>query len=348
MDKMNECAVGIDVSKLKLDVCVVDGTKGDAKFKYKVVKNTRSGHAELIVWLLQRHLPWGVPVVLEATGPYSEAAATALADAAADAGWRVSIVNPARVKAFAQSQLSRNKTDKADAKLLASFAQRSELELWQPPSPAVRELHALVERLQALQDMRQQESNRLEALSHGTLQGKASRVTAMVKDHIDWLTLQIKRIESEICDHIDSNPDLKRDADLIRSIPGCGPKLAAQFLAYVGDVRRFKSAKALAAFIGVTPRQKQSGTSVNGRTTISRAGHAAARKALYMPGLVAKHHNPVIMAMAKRLQSRGMAPKAIVGASMRRLVHLIYGVINSGRSFDMAIPMRGLAFQDGI
>jgi transposase len=113
-------------------------------------------------------------------------------------------------------------------------------------------------------------------------------------------------------------------------------------------VRRFKSAKALAAFVGVTPKQKQSGTSVNGRTTISRAGHAAARKALYMPGLVAKHHNPVIVAMAKRLQSRGMAPKAIVGASMRRLVHLIYGVINSGKRFDMAIPMRGLAFQDGI
>jgi transposase len=360
MGKMNEAAVGkcaigtavgIDVSKLKLDVCVVDGTKGGSKFKYKVVKNTRSGHAELSAWLLQRHLPSDTPVVLEATGPYSEAAATALADG----GWRVSVVNPARVKGFAQSQLSRNKTDKADAKLLAIFAQvfaqRADLELWQPPSPAIRELHALVERLQALQDMRQQESNRLEALSQGPSQSdqsRVSRVITMVKDHITWLTAQIADIEAEIHDHIDSNPDLKHDAELIRSIPGCGPKLAAQFLAYVGDVRRFKSAKALASFVGVTPRQKQSGTSVNGRTTISRAGHSAARKALYMPGLVAKHHNPVIMAMAKRLQSRGMAPKAIVGASMRRLVHLIYGVIKSNRTFDMAIPMRGLAFQDGI
>ncbi len=334
-----DVAVGIDVSKLKLDVCVAVGTK----FKYKVVKNTRSGHAELIAWLLQRKLPSDVPVVLEATGPYSEAAATALADA----GWRVSVVNPARVKGFAQSQLSRNKTDKADAKLLALFAQRADLELWQPPSAAVRELHALVERLHALQEMRQQESNRLEALSQSDQSG-VSRVITRIQDHIDWLSTQIAAIESEIHDHIDNNPDLKHDADLIRSIPGCGPKLAAQFLAYVGDVRRFKSAKALAAFIGVTPRQKQSRTSVNGRTTISRAGHSAARRALYMPGLVAKRHNPVIMAMAKRLESRGMAPKAIVGASMRRLVHLIYGVINSGSPFDMAIPMRGLAFQDGI
>ncbi|MGH8338090.1 MAG: IS110 family transposase [Gammaproteobacteria bacterium] len=337
---MNEAAVGIDVSKLKLDVCVAVG----AKFKYKVVKNTRSGHAELIAWLLQRHLSPDVPVVLEATGPYSEAAATALADA----GWRVSVVNPARVKGFAQSQLSRNKTDKADAKLLATFAQRADLELWQPPSPAVRELHALVDRLQALQDMHQQECNRLEALSQSTLQGKQSRVVAMVQEHIDWLNTQIAEIESEIHDHIDGNPDLKHDADLIRSIPGCGPKLAAQFLAYVGDVRRFKSAKALAAFVGVTPRQKQSGSSVNGRTTISRAGHARARKALYMPGLVAKRYNPVVMAMAKRLESRGLAPKAIVGASMHKLVHLIYGVIKSGTYFDMQIPMRSLAFQDGI
>jgi transposase len=340
MDNMNEAAagtaVGIDVSKLKLDVCVAVG----AKFKYKVVKNTRGGHAELIAWLLLRGLPTDVPVVLEATGPYSEAPATALADA----GWRVSVVNPARVKGFAQSQLSRNKTDKADAKLLALFAQRADLELWQPPSLAVRELHALVERLQALQDMRQQERNRLEALS----QGEQSRVIAMVQDHVDWLSGQIAAIESEIHDHIASNPDLKQDADLIRSIPGCGPKLAAQFLAYVGDVRRFKSAKALAAFVGVTPRQKQSGTSVNGRTTISRAGHAAARRSLYMPGLVAKRYNPVIAAMAKRLEDRGLAPKAIVGASMRRLVHLIYGVIKSGTHFDMKIPMRSLAFQDGI
>jgi transposase len=74
----------------------------------------------------------------------------------------------------------------------------------------------------------------------------------MVQEHIDWLNTQIAGIESEIHDHIDGNPDLKHDADLIRSIPGCGSKLAAQFLAYVGDVRRFKNAKSLAAFVGVT------------------------------------------------------------------------------------------------
>lgn len=170
----------------------------------------------------------------------------------------------------------------------------------------------------------------------------------MVEEHVDWLTVQISKIESDINNHIDGNPTLRQDADLIRSIPGCGPKLVAHFLGYIGDIRRFKSAKALAAFVGATPRQWQSGTSVNGRTTLLRAGHGAARKSLYMPGLVAKRHNPVIIAMANRLKDRGMAPKAIVGASMRKLVHLIYGVVKSGQPFDLQIPLRQLAFQDGI
>lgn len=333
---MNEHAVGIDVSKKKLDVCVAVGSK----CKSKVFPNTPNGHAFLLQWLSERDLAQGSPIVLEATGPYSEAVATALADD----GWYVSIVNPARVKGFGQSQLTRNKTDKADAKLLAQFAQRSELTRWEPPSLAARELRALIDRLQALQDMRQQERNRLEALS----QGVTSTVKAMVEEHINWLNRQITAIEKDINDHIDGNPEMKNDAELIRSIPGCGMKFAAQFLAYIGDARRFKSAKALAAFAGVTPRHRLSGTSVKGRTMISRAGHTAARKALYMPGLVAKRHNPVIVAMAKRLEARGMAPKAIVGASMRRLIHMIYGVLKSGASFNAEIPMKGLAIQDGI
>lgn len=333
---MNEYAIGIDVSKLKLDVCVAS----NEKVKTKVVKNTAAGHQALLAWLAVRQLPADTPVVLEATGPYSESVGIALADA----GWCVSIVNPARVKGFAQSELSRNKTDQADAKLLARFAQRAELTLWQPPSLAERELRALVERLHALQAMHQQEANRLEALAQGT----PSRVTDMVKEHMAWLKKEIAKIEKEIDDHIGGNPELKEDAELIRSVPGCGPRFAAQFLAYIGNARRFKNAKALAAYIGVTPRQRQSGTSVKGRTILSRTGHAAARRALYMPGLVAKRHNPVIAAMATRLHQRGLAPKAIVGASMRKLIHLIYGVLKSGQAFNADIPMQGVALQDGI
>ncbi|MEX2474030.1 IS110 family transposase, partial [Marinobacter sp.] len=309
------------------------------KKKNKVFPNNQGGYKALLAWLSARELAPEVFICLEATGPYSESVALFLADA----GWLVSVVNPARVKGFAQSQLSRNKTDEADAYLLARFAGSAELEAWQPPSPEQRELRALVERLQALEAMRQQELNRLEALDHAP----KSSVTAMVKDHVVWLDKQIAQIESDINDHIVGHPQLKDDAELIKSIPGIGPKTVARVLAYLGDVRRFRDAKALAAFIGVTPRQKQSGT-VKGRTMISRTGHAGARKALYMPGLVAIRHNPVIKAMAERLREKGLAPKAVVGASMRKLAHLIYGVVVSGTSFNAKIPMRGLAMQDGI
>jgi transposase len=131
----------------------------------------------------------------------------------------------------------------------------------------------------------------------------------MVQEHVAWLDEQIRKLQGSIDDHIDGNPELREDAQLMQTIPGIGNRSSAQFLAYIGDVRRFKSAKALAAFIGVSPKQRQSGTSIRGRTMISRAGHTAARKALYMPGLVAKRHNPVIIALAKRLESKGLAPK---------------------------------------
>ena len=105
-------------------------------------------------------------------------------------------------------------------------------------------------------------------------------------------------------------------------------------LAYAGDIRRFANGKALAAFIGVSPRQRQSGSSVKGRTMISRTGHADLRKALYMPGMVALRHNTVLQAFGERMKANGLVPKAVIGAAMRKLVHIIYGVVKSGRPFD--------------
>lgn len=329
--------VGIDVSKRKLDVALL----ADGKLKSKVFDNTPAGHALLAQWLLDRGIRKEVThICLEATGPYSETVATVLVEA----GWPVSVVNPARIKGFAQGELSRNKTDRADAALLTRFCVAMHPALWTPPPPAWRELRAWVDRLQALKDMHQQETNRLEAHQAS---GQAALVKA-VQDHLDWLNQQIAQLERDIHDHIDRHPDLKGDAELLHSIPGMGDVTVAKVLAYVGDVRRFDNAKALAAFIGVTPRQRLSGTSVKGRTMLSRTGHAALRRALYMPGLVARRHNPVLKAFADRLSASGLAPKAVIGAVMRKLAHLIYGVIKSGRPFDANFGQSGLAIQDGI
>lgn len=164
--------------------------------------------------------------------------------------------------------------------LLARFCAAMRPSLWTPPSPAWRELRAWVDRLQARKDMHQQESNRLEAHQAS---GQLLLVKA-VQTHLDWLGQQIDDLERNINAHIDRHPDLKGAAELLHSIPGIGKTTVAKVLAYAGDVRRFANAKALAAFIGVTPRQRVSGSSVKGRTMMSRTGHAGPGSQATQPG----------------------------------------------------------------
>ena len=323
MASSTDVFVGIDVSKLKLDVARLRS----GKVRNKVFSNDRTGFKAMAAWLSEDNItPVQAHLCLEATGPYSEAVAVWLSDQ----GWLVSVVNPARVKGFAQSELARNKTDKADAALLARFCAALTPERWVAPSPAVRQLRSLVERLQALKDMHQQEMNRLEAANASDDQ----LAKVYIAEHVSYLEAAIKRLQSDIDDHIGGQPELSVDAKLLTSIPGLGSVTVAKVLAYAGNVSRFDNAKALSAFAGVCPQQRQSGTSVKGRTLVSKRGHADLRKALYMPGMVAIKHNPLIKDMAQRLKAKGMVPKAIISAAMHKLVHLIYGVLKTRQPFD--------------
>jgi transposase len=207
-----------------------------------------------------------------------------------------------------------------------------------------RQLRAWSLRVQALKDIRQQEENRLEALTITVMED----VAAHVKEHIKWLDAQIKKPENEIDDHIERNPAIKRDAALIASIPGIGATTVARILGHLGDIRRFDSAKALAAFLGVTPKQRSSGTFLKGRTLISRTGSSGLRAALYMPSLVANRHNPILKEFAERMLKTGMPKKAVICAVMHKLTRLIYGAIRTGKPFDANYLSKGLALQDGI
>ena len=349
--------VGIDVSKLKLDVAMLRL----GKVRSKVFSNDRTGFKALAPWLSEDNItPAHAHLCMEATGPYSEALAVWLSDQS----WWVSVVNPARIKGFAQSELARNKTDKADAALLARFCAALAPERWVAPSPAVRQLRSLVERLQALKDMHQQEMNRIEAANASDDQLSKGYIA----EHVNYLEAAIKRLQKDIDDHVQGQPALRHDAQLLASIPGLGSVTVAKVLAYAGDISRFDSAKALSAFAGVCPQQRLSGTSVKGRTLVSKRGHADLRKALYMPGMVAVRHNPLIKDMAALLKAKGMVPKAIIAAAMHKLTHLIYGVLKTRQPFDanwakkateiievavaVVVPLRitaaTLDFQDGI
>lgn len=329
--------LGIDVSKTKLDIALLV----NGKVKSKVLDNSSEGHKSLLEWLSKSKVSMAeLHVCMEATGVYYEAVALALHEA----GLKVSVVNPACIKGFGHSENIRNKNDAIDAGLIARYCVAMDPAPWTPPPLEQRQLRAWSLRVQALKDIRQQEENRLEA---HTITNMAD-VAKHVQEHITWLDTEIKKLEKEIDDHIDRHPDLKHDAELIASIPGIGATTVARILGHLGDIRRFESAKAFAAFLGVTPKQRSSGTSLKGRTMISRTGNASLRAALFMPSLVARRHNPILNRFAERLLETGMAKKAVICAVMHKLTHLIYGVIRTGKPFDANYLSKGLAIQDGI
>jgi transposase len=329
--------LGIDVSKAKLDIALLIG----GKVKSKVVENTSEGHRILLEWIGKSKATWSaLHVCMEATGVYHEAVALALHAA----GLKVSVVNPACIKGFGHSENIRNKNDEIDAGLIARYCLAMAPELWTPPPLEQRQLRAWTLRVQSLKDIRQQETNRLEAHQVAGLQDVADNVT----EHIVWLDEEIKKLEDEIDDHIDRHPGLKKDAQLIASIPGIGATTVARLLGHLGDIRRFESAKAFAAFLGVTPKQRTSGTSLRGRTMVSRTGNTSLRAALFMPSMVARRHNPILRGFAERLLGKGMAKKAVISAVMHKLTHLIYGVIRTGKPFDAEYLAKRLAIQDGI
>ncbi len=252
--------LGIDIAKLKFNVCL---SNRGGKLKPKVFSNTAAGFHQLTAWLVKQGAQ-RTHACMEATGTYGEALALHLHAA----GHTVSVVNPAAIKAFAASRLSRTKTDKVDAELIARFCVAQQPPARTPPADEVRQLQALVRRLESLVEMRTMESNRLEAIV------TVAVVKSSVEDHIAYLDQQIKQTEALIRKHINNHPRLKEQSELLDSIPGIGATTAATLLAEITDITQYESARQVAAFAGLVPRQRQSGSSVRGRTRLSKIGHA--------------------------------------------------------------------------
>jgi transposase len=261
-----------------------------------------------------------VHACLEATGTYSEMVAEFLYEH----GHRVSVVNPSRIEAFARSELKRNKTDTADARTIAEFCLEKDPDDWHPLPPEIKQLQALSRRVEVLEKMLLAEHNRLQT-APGTVSSSVRRVITDLEKEIDNVRRLIK-------DHINNNPDLKQQSDLLQTIPGIGEKTASLLLGEI-EFRTFSSARAVAAHAGVTPRRDQSGTTRN-RARLSKIGNARIRKALYFPAIVALRYNQVISNFARRLRENGKQPMQVVGAAMRKLIHIAYGVIKNNRPFD--------------
>jgi transposase len=311
--------LGIDVSKNTLDVALV--TEGGVF--HKLINNDTQGYQQLEKWMKARETG-EVHACLEATGQYGDGVAEYLVKRSHS----VSVVNPARIKRYGESKLHRNKTDKADASLIAEFCQKEKPPLWQPPSSEIKHLRALVRRLTDQKTNLQQEINRLKSGE------KDPWVRHDLQIHINYLRERIQATEKEIRDLIDQTPDLKSQQKLLTSIPGIGDLTANTLLAEIGDISVYEGAPQLAAYAGLNPQGHRSGSSVHKKTRISKQGRSELRRCLYMPAIVAMRHNPVIQDLNNRMAERGSHKMEIIVASMRKLLHIAFGVLKNQIPFD--------------
>ena len=315
---MFKSILGIDVSKDKLDAVLL---QEDSKHHIEI-ENNRKGFKTLDKWLRQ-HKSEIVHGCMEATGTYFEA----IAEHLHKADHQVSVVNPARIKAYANSMLRRHKTDKGDAWVIADFCRAQSPSLWSPPSPAVRELRSLTRHLDDVKTMRQQQKNRLKS-------GATSSLTRLsLKKTIRFFDTEIRILEKRIQEHIKQHPELKEICDLLITIPGIAHLTACKLIAEIQDIELFDHPKQLAAYAGVHPSQYQSGSSIRGKSRMSKKGNKQLRTALFFPAIVAIQHNSVVQAAAQRHIARGNCKMSAIGVAMRKLLHIVWGVWKSRQPF---------------
>jgi len=316
---MIQSVVGIDVSKDMLDVVLLK----EETNTYASFTNNPVGFGKLARWLISQGAGQ-VHACLEATGQYGDGVAEYLYQA----GHAVSVVNPARIKRYGDSKLHRNKTDKADAALIAEFCRKEHPALWAPLPAYLKQLRQMVRRLEDLQSNYQQERNRLSSGVSDTW------VVEDIQGHLKELSKRIKALQKAIFQVIADTAELKEQFDLLLTIPGIGKLTAARLLAEMGDIACFEDAPQLAAYAGLNPKGFRSGSSVHKKTRISKEGRALLRRILYMPAIVACKYNPIIHAFCDRLTQHGLPKMAIVAAAMRKLLHLVFGILKHKQPFD--------------
>jgi transposase len=308
--------VGIDVAKSKFDVYLVKEAGG----LQKIFNNTQAGFKEFSAWIKKHsNNPW---ICMEATGHYSEI----LADFLISESIKVSVVNPVQIKYFAKVKLSRNKNDKVDSKIIAEYCRLMGPRLFSSRSSQQKYVRELIQ----LEDTLRRQRTQLK-LQLGCTQSAA--IKKEFEKTIKMLDKRLKSLGENIASTIETDSEWKRLIGLMTSIKGFGALSAYRLLAYLPNIKLFKNAKQLAAFIGVSPKQKESGK-YRGQTKLSKLGSSRLRNILFMPALNAKRFNEALQPFVKRLQNNGLAPKAIVGAVMRKLVHIIFGMLKNNSPFN--------------
>ena len=309
--------VGIDVSKLSFDaVWEAGGQERHRCFEY-----TDAGMEALL-----SQTPAEAHYVMEATGIYH----TRLALQLYESGRRVTVVNPLVIKRFAQMQLSRVKSDKADAALIRHYGLRHELLPWSPASQEILELQQAHSWLDDLTRERARLVNRQEAAAH---RARTSPFVAhQMKVQLRHLDKQIKDCERHL--EVVVKKSFAELYERLLTIPAIGAKTAIELLVVTAGFSRFEDVKALCAYVGVSPTTFRSGTSVSGKGAIAKLGQGRMRQLLYLCSWTAKRCNPACKALYERLEDAGKPPKVINIAIAHKLLRQAFAVAMTNQPFS--------------
>jgi transposase len=312
--------LGVDIAKIKFDVALY---LSNGVLHQQTFANNALGFAELLGWLKARLNGSELLAGIEATGSYWMALAVKLHEQ----GYRVSILNPAYVKAHGQSAGLRTKTDRVDARLIADYVATHDCEDWQPLPLELEELRELMRFHADVLQLSVSASQRAEGLRTKVARQFQAEVTA-------WLKAYAKRVLAAARSHARQHASLKQAVSCLQSVPGIGELTA---LRLASELPRGRSARSVAAWAGLTPRQHVSGTSVHRRARLSKQGADHIRTSLYWPAITALRCSPAMQSFAKRLEQAQLEPMQIIAAAMHKLLRWAVGVLNSGNLFDPSL-----------
>jgi transposase len=319
--KIMEMSIGFDVSKKTVDVAFYDGKT----IEHFQIENNPVGFKRILD-KIEKYNQNELVLTMEATGVYHLRCASFFKSL----GFFVSVVNPLIIKRYSDMKMSRVKTDKTDAKLIAYYGFHQKAYEYKTPSKNRLKIQVFLKTIEGLKRERTQHKNRIEALTQ-----YAEDVSGIKEIHdnlIDYINNQIKQIEREILNLIEKeNPEVY---SRLLSIPGVGKRVAASIVGYFGEMENFESAKQLVSFIGSSPSQRESGSSVKGKSHISRKGNSYLRKLLFLAALSACKYNKSCKDLFERLTSKGKAKKAALVAVANKLSRQIFAIVKFGRSYD--------------
>jgi len=301
--------IGIDISKQKFDACFLDGKTQTSD----VFTNDQDGFKRLTGFITNLDI-----VVMEATGPYFLKLATYLFER----GYQVSVVNPLVIKHYSRMKLSRAKTDKKDAYLIACYGLGENPPLWKAQQEYIMQINQELSVLESFDKQITMIKNQLEAL--GVLPYCDKVALNALKTALATIEKQSIKLEQHLQGIVATHCQNAYDA--LKTIPGIGPKASLLLIAITGNFQKFSTSRQLISYLGLSPRIYQSGTSVKGKSHICKMGMAKARKTLYMCSWTAKFYNPQCKELYQRLKEKGKAERVIKIAIANKLVRMAFAV----------------------